>query len=147
MKKILCALSVCSALLVPVAAHSAQEAEQLGACMTDALSGKERKDLAKWIFFSMSTHSSIKNYTNVPDNDIDTSNKQIGGLISRLLTGDCPEIARAAMQAQGSKAFEYAFGVVGQVAMQELMTEKSVSEALSQYEKHLDHEKLNQIFN
>lgn len=146
MKKILCALSVCSALILPVAGYSAQEAQQLGACLTDALTGKERKDLAKWIFFSMSTHSSITNYTNIPADDVETSNKQMGALITRLLTDDCPENARAAMNTEGSKAFEYAFGIVGQVAMQELMTEQSVSAALAQYEKHLNQQKLQQTF-
>lgn len=147
MKKVLTITAIVCAWLSPMAAYSAQEAQQLGACMTDALSGKERKDLAKWIFFSISTHSDIKDYTNIPKNDIDASNAHVGALITRLLTADCPKIADAAMKAEGSKALEYAFGVVGQVAMQELMAEKSVSEALSQYEKHLDQKKFNETFN
>ena len=43
---------------------------------------------------------------------------------------------------ENSAAFESAFSIVGKVAMQELMTESSVSQSLGAFEKYLDTEKI-----
>ena len=112
---------VCSGM-----AQAGQEARQFGVCLTDSMSGKERKNLAKWIFMGMSAHSMIKPYSNVSESDIDNSNQYVGKLITRLITEDCPEQARTASEVMGSAAFEQAFKVVGELAMQELMAELSV---------------------
>jgi hypothetical protein len=146
MKKQLLLIVLLMIMLVPNIADASQAAQNLGVCLTDSLNGKERKNLAKWIYFGMSTHSSIKSYTNATQKDFDNINKYVGELITRLMTEDCPEIADAALKEGGSAAFEYAFGIVGQVAMQELMTEPSVSQAMGAFEKYLDQDKFDQTF-
>ena len=130
----------------PIVAHANTSAQQLGVCMTDSLNGKERKNLAKWIFFGMSEHSTIKPHSNVPTSDRERMNKYVGTLITRLLTEDCPEIAKAALDENGSAAFDYAFGVVGEVAMTELMAEPAVSKSLGAFEHHLDQSKFDGVF-
>ena len=94
----------------------------------------------------MSTHSTIKPYSNASKKDIDDSNKFVGALITRLMTEDCPEKATAAFKESGAQAIEQAFTVVGAVAMQELMTEPSVSQSLGAFEKYLDQDKFNAVF-
>jgi len=95
----------------------------------------------------MSAHSTIKPYANVSSKDIDDSNRYVASLITRLMTRDCPKQAKAAFQNGGTSAFEYAFGIVGQVAMQELMTEPAVSQALGAFDKYLDKDTFNKVFN
>jgi hypothetical protein len=146
MKKFLFMTLLLIIMLNPIITHAGQAAQNLGVCLTDSLNGKERKNLAKWIYFAMSKHSSIKPYTNATQKDFDNINKYVGVLITRLLTEDCPEIANAAIKEGGSQALEYAFGVVGQVAMQELMAEPSVSQAMGVFEKYLDQDKFDQTF-
>ena len=139
---------VISSMLISSGMVSAsEEAQQLGTCLTDSLNGKERKNLAKWIFLGMSSHSLIKPYSNVSESDFDHSNKFVGELVTRLLTEDCPEQAKAAAKVNGAAAFEQAFEIVGQVAMQELMAEPSVGQSLGAFEKYLDQEKINNVFN
>jgi len=133
-------------MLAPNIANANQAAQKLGVCLTDSLNGKERKNLAKWIYFGMSRHSSINTYTKATEKDFDDINKYVGELITRLMTEDCPAIADAALKEGGTAAFEYAFGIVGQVAMQELMAEPSVSQAMGAFEKYLDQEKFDQTF-
>jgi len=146
MKKQLLVLVLLLVMLVPNIADASQAAQKLGVCLTDSLNGKERKNLAKWIYFGMSAHSSIKSYTNATEKDFDDTNKYVGQLITRLMTEDCPEIADAALKEGGSSAFEYAFGIVGQVAMQELMAEQNVSQAMGAFEKYLDQDKFDRTF-
>jgi len=132
--------------LNPIMTHASQVAEELGVCLTDSLNGKERKSLAKWIYFGMSTHSTIKQYSNATQNDFFNMNRYVGGLITRLMTEDCPATAIAAFKEGGASAFEYAFGIVGQVAMQEIMAEPNVTQALGAFEEYLDKDKFDRIF-
>lgn len=146
MFKYVCAALVVLSTFYCSATHASQEAQRFGTCLTDSMTGKERKNLAKWIFLGISTHSTIKPYANVTESDIDDVNKYVGTLITRLVTEDCPEQARAAAGVLGSAAFEQAFKIVGEVAMQELMTEPSVGQSLGAFEKYLDQEKFNDVF-
>ncbi|WP_016955330.1 hypothetical protein [Catenovulum agarivorans] len=119
--------------------------QQLGTCLVDSLNGRERKDLAKWIFFAMSAHPEIMPFSKITDKDHDSSNQFVGGLITRLLTSDCPAQAKAALKESGSLAIEGAFRLVGEVAMQELMSNQNVSQTIGAFEKYLDQAKIAQL--
>ncbi|KGD64710.1 hypothetical protein Y5S_02076 [Alcanivorax nanhaiticus] len=146
MKKFLVVVVSCAAFLLAGVAQAGPQAQRLGVCLTESLNGKERKQLAKWVFLSISAHSTIKPYSSASPADIDDSNRYVGGLITRLLTDDCPSQARAAFEENGARAFEDAFRVVGEVAMMELMNEPAVGESMGAFEKYLDQEKFNQAF-
>ena len=146
MNKLVIGLVLLVNLLSFSVVQAAQEVDQFGICLTDSMNGKERKELAKWIFFGISSHSTIKPYANVSEQDIDDSNRYIGELIPRLVAEDCPSQAKAASKVMGSAAFEQAFRIVGEVAMQELMTEPSVGQTLGGFEQYLDQEKFDDVF-
>lgn len=146
MKKNILVLSILMNILFSGAAHANQELQLFTTCLTDSMNGLERKNLAKWVFLGMSAHSMIKPYSNVSEKDIDTSNRYVGSLITRLITKGCPVQAKAASKVMGPAAFEQAFKVVGEVAMQELMTEPSVGQSLGAFRKYLDREKFNKVF-
>ena len=146
MKNILLTLLLSALAMLPSYTFASQEAQQLAVCLTDSLNGKERKNLAKWIYLGMSTHSIIKPFSNVTEQDIDDTNRYVGALVTRLLTEDCPKQAKAAIDVGGQGAMENAFRLVGEVAMQELMTEPSVGNALGAFDKYLDQEKFDKAF-
>ncbi len=118
MKKYLLLFFVFSNLLVSGISYANEASQQLGTCLTDSLNGKERKNLAKWIFLGMSTHDAIKPYSQVLTSDFVESDKYIGLLITRLMSEDCPQKAKAAFKENGSIAIQSAIGIVGEVAMQ-----------------------------
>jgi hypothetical protein len=146
MKTLVSILMFCAALLCPGSVLASQSTQQLAVCLTDALDGMERKQLAKWIYFGMSSHSMIKPFSKITEKDIDESDRYVGLLITKLMTEDCPTQAKTAFTESGSRAFELAFGLVGEVAMQELMNEPGVVESLGAFEKHLAKEKLDATF-
>ena len=115
--------------------------EVLGTCLTDSLDGKERKKLARWIFFSLAAHPEIEPFLSATAKDVDTSNRFVGQLVTRLLVEDCPEASRAAIQHNPS-AIEQAFEFVGEVAMQEIMANDRVVEAIAAYAIYADEEKI-----
>lgn len=116
----------------------------LATCLVDTLNGKERKKLAKWIFFSIGSHPEISSYMNANDKDILESDKLIGGLLTRILTEDCPNELKTAYKTN-PLAIQQAFELVGQVAMQELMTNKETIKAITNYSNHADLDKINSL--
>jgi hypothetical protein len=126
----------------PVLSQSSTHA--LSTCMVDNLDGKERKNLAKWVFFAMGAHPEIKSYLKVTPGDLRANDKYVGSLITRLLTVDCSDRLKTAYDADPSSV-ESAFEVVGKVAMQELMTSNEVNEALSTYIQFTDTAKIEKL--
>jgi len=110
----------------------------------DSLSGKERKELAKWIYFAMAAHPDITAYAKVTESDRLNTDKYIGSLITRLLVENCPAELNAAQKAD-PLAMKKAFELVGQVAMQELMTNGNVVSAISGYVRHADQKKISSV--
>ncbi|EWH10397.1 hypothetical protein DS2_07988 [Catenovulum agarivorans DS-2] len=151
MKKLITTLVLANGLLFSTSSLNAAPSQgysatqQLGTCLVDSLNGKERKDLAKWIFFAMSAHPEIQPFAKVTNKDLDGTNRFVGGLITRLLTSDCPSQAKAALQESGSLAIQNAFRLVGEVAMQELMTNQQVTATIGAFEKYVDQAKMAEL--
>lgn len=115
--------------------------ETFGNCLIDNLNGKERKELVKWLFFSIASHPELNPYLNATQNDIIDSDKYIGNLITRLLSDDCPNEMKSAVKAD-PLAMKKAFGLVGRVAMQELMRDQTVNTTMTNYFEYTNQEKI-----
>ena len=92
----------------------------------------------------MAAHPEIKSLSSASSKDIQKSDESIGKLITKLLTVDCPNELNKASKSN-PQAVEQGFGLVGKVAMQELMTNQNVNKALTNYIKYTDLEKIKQI--
>lgn len=136
-KMILSVLLVLSCLPV----YAGPESDALSTCLADSTSGRERKELARWIFVAISAHPEIRDISNVSAPKRDKSNKAMAALVTRLLTEDCVTPAKAAIKA-GNDGFTASFRVLGQLAMQELMSDPNVSASIAEYAQHLDRKKL-----
>jgi hypothetical protein len=115
----------------------------LTTCVTDHATGRDRKDMARWIFVSMSTHPEMKDLSAVTPEAREAANKGMAALVTRLLTEQCAAQARA-LFAQGTSApdaFSTSFAALGQVAMQELMSDSNVNAANGAFTKYLDRQK------
>ena len=145
MKSIFLTISLLFGTMFSLSIYAGPATNEFGVCLTDSLTGKERKNLAKWIYFAIAAHPEITQYSKITESSRDDTNQYVGKLVTRLMTDDCPKQASAAIKEGGSKAIEHAFGLVGQVAMQELMADKNVSGSISGFEKYLDQEKIAEL--
>jgi len=135
-------LSMSLGIVPPVLADSPTNV--LATCLVDHQNGMERKNLAKWIFFSIAAHPEIKTYSNASAKDIRESDQYVGKLITRLLTVNCPAELRNANSAD-TQAIEKSFELVGQVAMAEIMQNQEVNKAITNYSHYADMEKINKV--
>jgi hypothetical protein len=133
-------------LLLSTASFSAfadSAANDLATCMTDNTTGKDRKDMARWIFIAMAAHPEMKDISAVTPEAREAASKEMAALVTRLLTEQCVAQARALFaQGNGStNALVTSFGALGQVAMHELMADPRVNAATGEFTKYLDRQK------
>lgn len=143
MKYFIKAIIITSYLFTSSSAIADTPTETFGNCLIDNLNGKERKEMVKWLFFSIASHPDLNSYLNATQNDIIDSDKYIGNLITRLLSDDCPNEMKSAAKAD-PQAIRKAFGLVGRVAMQELMRDQTVNTTITNYVKYTNQEKINE---
>lgn len=135
---------VAAALGVSSAAMAQVPIGGLGQCLADNTSGRDRKDLARWVFLAMAAHPEIKDLSKATPADANGASQATGALFTRLLTQSCAKEARMAMAAGGANALQLAFQTLGQLAMQELMSDGNVAQSMNAIERHVDQKKINE---
>ena len=135
---------ICTIFTVPAKANSS--VENLSTCLANSTTGKDRKDAVKWIFVAISTHPEIEKLVNITSETRDKYHKLYADLVTRLLTVDCKNEARAAMEKNGTRSLEKSFESLGVVAMQELMNHHEVKASMSKYASFLNKEKLKVLY-
>lgn len=147
MRHLLAVLPVVCLLALPGPAAAQSRTEALAQCLAETTNGKDRKDLARWVFFAMAAHPEIRQYTSqaarAAEND---THKVMADLFTRLLADACVSQTQAAFKEGGPKAIEVAFQTLGQLAMQELMANPEVTASMGRFEKLLDQGKMRQAF-
>lgn len=131
-------------LVSPATAGPATDA--LTICVADNTTGKDRKDLAQWIFVAMAAHPEIQPFSNIAEGDRDEFDKRMAALATKLITENCRVEAKSAAEKEGSESFNAAFGVLGQLAMQELMSNPAVKSSFFRYTRFLDKAKFDSAF-
>ncbi|KPF48469.1 hypothetical protein IP87_18055 [beta proteobacterium AAP121] len=134
------ALSLLLSLAPPARAQA--EVQALSTCIAEGATGKDRKDLARWMFVAMAAHPDMRAISSVPAAATDSASRAAGELFTKLLAETCPAQVKAAMQAGGPMAIQAAFQVLGQLAMQELMSDKDVLASMAILERYIDKQKI-----
>jgi hypothetical protein len=139
LRKILIALAI-SSVGIPV--YAGPSTDLLLTCLADNTTGRDRKELARWMFVAMAAHPEMRDLSNVTPASGDQASQSVALLLTRLLSESCSQEVRVARKADGSQAMGAAFESLGRLAMQELVTSKEVRSALTNFEKFLDRKKL-----
>lgn len=139
LRMILCVV----AMFFPMSAFAQSPTEALTTCVTDNTSGKDRKDLARWTFFSIAAHPELQRYTSdALAANRDGASQQFAEILMRLLTKTCVAEAKQSFAQGGSTAIGTAFDALGRLAMMELMANPDVLQSTSKFEQYLDRVKL-----
>lgn len=139
-------ITVVAILAISFAADGRAQSDALATCIADNTSGRDRKDLATWMFLAMAAHPEIKPYLiSKASEAADESARKMAALVTRLLTDSCVKEVKA-LTKEGPAAFRAAFERLGALAMQELMADKSVTESFGLIERYLDQKRFEGVF-
>lgn len=139
MKRHLCMLA-CALLASP--AYAGAYSDDLAKCLVSSTSQEDKAALVRWVFATAALHPDVASISSVSDSARDQMDRGIAALFQELLTERCRKQTMDAVRYEGGQAFQQSFGYLGQVAMQELMTDKQVGAGFSAFIKYVDKSKI-----
>lgn len=125
-------------LLCPVAAFAGPYANELGKCLVESTSQRDRVDLVRWMFSAAALHPAVKPISTVSEEQLDDASRTTAALFMRLLTESCRSETEKALQFEGASTIETAFSVLGQVAGREMFSSPEVAAGLALLEQYVD---------
>lgn len=117
-------------------------ADAIGQCFANSTTGKDRIELARWVFASMALHPDVVSSSAITPQKREAINQSTGALFNRLLAESCSKEVKEAIKYEGQVALKVPFESLGKVAMQELMSNPEVGAGFSGFEKYVDMPKL-----
>lgn len=122
-----------------MASAHGNEINTLSTCLADNTSGKDRRDLATWVFFAMSAHPDMTTHMrSETEAAVLISNVKTGQLFNRLVNESCINELRSVTKAIGPQGVEAAFKTLGELAMRELMSNPQVNKRFGDVYKFID---------
>jgi len=133
---------IASVLAINAPLALAEPIEDLARCYVEKTTEADQLVLARWMFASLAQHAAVGKYAKVTEADLKAVTVEASGIMQRLVTADCAEVARTAANAQGLGAVSQALQVLGQVASRVLLTDEKVGRSLNAVNTHMDEEKI-----
>jgi hypothetical protein len=118
------------------------QSDQLARCLADNTTGKDRKDLARWIFVAMGAHPELRDLVLSSQDATEQANKRMAALVMRLMSESCVAEVRTLHNNGESDAMRRAFESLGALAMMELSSNPSVAASVAGFGRYVDQAKL-----
>lgn len=114
----------------------------LGKCMVLKTTGADRILFARWLASSMATAPAMEGVISVDATKKGQIDREMGALFTRLFAQDCPAEAKVLIGARDEMGLKAAGGMIGEIAMQELMSDPTAMKSLMAYLQYIDNRKL-----
>ncbi|OWY37372.1 hypothetical protein CEK28_16945 [Xenophilus sp. AP218F] len=137
--------SIAILLLTALAAQPAlanPATDTLSNCLADNTTGRDRKELARWVLISLTKHPQMSDIGGVAPQVRQENLRYVGALMTRLFSDNCTEAVRNANRQGGSDSIRVAFDSLGKLAMQELTANPQVNAALMGFVQYVDEPKV-----
>jgi hypothetical protein len=116
--------------------------DDMAKCLVKSASTEDRSLLIRWIFSEITLHPDLASMTSVTPAQRDELSRSAGALFQRLLIESCKTETQLAIKNEGAKTMEYAFQILGEVAMQGIISNPKVVAGVAEITKGVDQEKL-----
>jgi hypothetical protein len=141
MRRFLISTIAAASMAAPGLAHAGIYTDEMSKCLVRSATPQDQSDLVVWVFAAMGSHPSTKAYVTINAAQRVEITKKAAGLMERLLTTSCRKETVEAIKYEGSSAIEQSFGVLGQVAMRNLMGDPSVAQNFAALGEYVDESK------
>jgi hypothetical protein len=142
---VLIGLMVVTAMISPPA-RAGVYGDDLAKCLLSKTSDEEKIALAQWIFSIISVHPSVASIATVSDEGRTQASKKTALVFQQLLTDSCKDETTKAVKYEGTDAIKGSFKVLGEIAMNTLLTDPKVSAESQKFVEFMDEKKLNTVF-
>ena len=116
--------------------------DEMAKCLVTSTSNRDRTKLLKWMFRVYGEHPEVSYMVDLSDREKKVIDKDIADVFTRLLSEDCVDETKKALDYEGDNVMFTAFQTLGQVAAQGFNVNPSVERSINKFSEFLEYEKL-----
>ncbi len=107
-------------------------------CLVTKTTAQEKTDLVKWIYVTISFHPQLSQLSNLTAEDVEMANIRVADYMTNVFAYKCNDELNQAIKYEGEESVFYAFELLGELAMGELMQDKGVTAASELFIQYVD---------
>ena len=129
---------------VPAAAQEMENAEgaALGRCMLANATNADRDVVTRWFSGALASASAVSGIVSIDASAKDLANRDFAALLTRLLTVDCLDSARTAVQHNKNAAMKVAIAMLSRSAVDHTLNDPAADDALGAFHQYMNRDKL-----
>ena len=107
-------------------------------CLVTKTTAQEKTDLVKWIYVTISFHPQLSQMSNLTAEDVEMANIRVADYMTNVFAYKCNDELNQAIKYDGEESVFYAFELLGELAMGELMQDQGVTAASELFIQYVD---------
>ena len=107
-------------------------------CLVTKTTSQEKTDLVKWIYVTISFHPQLSQMSNLTAEDVEMANIRVADYMTNVFAYKCNDELNQAIKYEGEESIFYAFELLGELAMGELMQDQGVTAASELFIQYVD---------
>ena len=120
-------------------------ADDMAKCLVTSTNKRDRTKLVKWIFRVYGDHPEVSYMVDLSDRDKKVIDKEVANIFTRLLSEDCIDETKKALDYEGENVMFNAFQILGQVASKGIVENPDVMKSINKFVELIDYEKLDYL--
>ena len=119
-------------------AYAGPFTDDFAKCLVTKTTNQEKKDLVKWIYVTISFHPQLNQMSNLNAEDVEMANIRVADYMTNVFAYKCNDELNQAIKYEGEESILYAFELLGELAMGELMQDEGVTAASELFIEYVD---------
>ena len=120
-------------------------ADEMAKCLVTSTNKRDRTKLIKWIFRVYGDHPEVSYMIDLSDREKKVIDKDVANIFTRLLSEDCIDETKKALDYEGDNVMFNTFQILGQVAAQGFNNNPDVMKSINKFVEMIDYEKLDYL--
>ena len=120
--------------------------DEMAKCLVTSTSNRDRTKLVKWMFRVYGEHPEVSYMVDLSDREKKVIDKDIADVFTRLLSEDCVDETKKALDYEGDNVMFTAFQALGQVAAQGFNVNPIVERSINKFNEFIEYEKLDYLY-
>ena len=119
--------------------------DEMARCLVTSTNNRDKNKLVKWIFRVYGEHPEVSYMVDLSDREKKIIDKDVAHIFTRLLSEDCIDETKNALDYEGDNVMFTAFSVLGQAAAKGFNDDPTVKRSINKFAEFIDIEKLNYL--
>ena len=119
--------------------------DEMARCLVTSTNNRDRNKLLKWLFRVYGEHPEVSYMVDISEREKKVIDKDVADIFTRLLSEDCVDETKKALNYEGDDVMFNAFRVLGQVAAKGFNDNPNVEKSINKFVELVDIEKLDYL--